>query len=30
VFGVMPLTMVFGAFQMPLLSRYAPGKKGEE
>ncbi|WP_319531495.1 septation protein A [uncultured Cohaesibacter sp.] len=24
VFGVMPLTMVFGAFQMPLLNRYAP------
>ncbi|SNY90602.1 intracellular septation protein [Cohaesibacter sp. ES.047] len=24
VFGVMPLTMVFGAFQMPLLTRYAP------
>ena len=24
VFGVMPLTMIFGAFQMPLLTRYAP------
>nr|WP_321455279.1 septation protein A [uncultured Cohaesibacter sp.] len=29
VFGVMPLTMVFGAFQMPLLNRYAPGAKEE-
>nr|WP_319514673.1 septation protein A [uncultured Cohaesibacter sp.] len=29
VFGVMPLTMVFGAFQMPLLNRYAPGKEEE-
>lgn len=24
VFGVMPITMIFGAFQMPLLTRYAP------
>ena len=29
VFGVMPLTMVFGAFQMPLLTRYAPDGAGE-
>lgn len=27
VFGVMPLTMIFGAFQMPLLTRYAPSEK---
>ncbi len=24
VFGVMPITMIFGAFQMPLLNKYAP------
>ena len=26
VFGVMPITMIFGAFQMPLLTKYAPEK----
>lgn len=27
VFGVMPLTMIFGAFQMPLLTKYALEKE---
>ena len=30
VFGVMPLTMIFGAFQMPLLTRYAPDRESAQ
>ena len=29
VFGVMPITMIFGAFQMPLLNKYAPDDQQE-
>lgn len=28
VFGVMPITMIFGAFQMPLLTKYGPDREG--
>ncbi|WP_316858425.1 septation protein A [uncultured Cohaesibacter sp.] len=30
VFGVMPITMIFGAFQMPLLTRHAPSVDEEK
>ncbi len=30
VFGVMPITMIFGAFQMPLLTRYAPEESKQQ
>lgn len=30
VFGVLPLTMIFGALQMPLLSKYAPAENTTE
>lgn len=30
VFGVLPLTMIFGALQMPLLSKHAPPENASE
>lgn len=30
LFGIMPITFVFGAMQMPVLTKYAPPEKAEE
>jgi len=30
VFGVLPLTMMFGTFQIPLLTKYAPGTENQK